>query len=584
MSVRPSTSSTLQSLRYIWQRRRVVRILVGRRAAIWLVIGAFAGISTAVIETILSLQIAQMFSILGVGGATTGEVPMSFAVLLVVIGVLRGLSYFLISQSGTNAYENITLRLRLFAFHEAFRKDTGYVSLARLNYLLAEIFPKATLFCLSVAVMIPNALQAGVVFSIMLYKTFLLTAVGFSGIFVVGILVHLTNVKVRAISAGLPAQYEMASARMTRMAKNWFFLKAVRKMNDEHAVLSNTFIRFCREVMRLVSLGNFAAILPQSFGVLVIVGLIVLQAKHTPLDATAFIAFLYLFFRFIQALGQVAINYSALNSNFPQFAEALAHIQSIDQAGVEQAMSDLTFKPIAAADGNRPADIVPVEPPSIEFSEVSFRYAAGASAIENFSLRVSPGERVALMGPSGAGKSTVLALCMGVLRPTAGTIKIAGIAPEEWFDRFGSRLGYVGSEPYLIEGSVEENLTYGLDRPCSREELLAVLRQVGLGQWSSERTEPLAHRLHESGEGLSTGQKQRLMLARALLRKPALIVLDEMSANLDRKSELEIKELITALSHVTILTVSHRLEFVSGNHRIVELPGAPGPKPEIKAL
>jgi ABC-type multidrug transport system fused ATPase/permease subunit len=148
---------------------------------------------------------------------------------------------------------------------------------------------------------------------------------------------------------------------------------------------------------------------------------------------------------------------------------------------------------------------------------------------------------------------------MGLVQPQLGAISIAGLKPEKYFTAPGVALGYVGAEPYLIHGTVRENLLYGNTRNIDDSEIFEMLKKVQLGSWFNSLKSPLEHALSENGEGLSTGQKQRLMFARALLRKPQVLILDEISANLDTATEAELASLMSTLrGQCTTVVVSHR--------------------------
>jgi ABC-type bacteriocin/lantibiotic exporter with double-glycine peptidase domain len=148
---------------------------------------------------------------------------------------------------------------------------------------------------------------------------------------------------------------------------------------------------------------------------------------------------------------------------------------------------------------------------------------------------------------------------MGVEVPDQGQIRLISGAAE--FDPMSHRLtvGYVGPEPFLVTGSIADNLVYGATSPASLSDLIAALRKAGFGEEDSELRALLNSQLTENAEGLSTGQKQRLCLSRALLSKPALLILDEVSANLDLAAESKIAETVSSLrGESTIVIVSHR--------------------------
>jgi ABC-type multidrug transport system fused ATPase/permease subunit len=174
-------------------------------------------------------------------------------------------------------------------------------------------------------------------------------------------------------------------------------------------------------------------------------------------------------------------------------------------------------------------------------------------------VEVEAGSQLAIVGPSGSGKSTLLALVLGVLRPTEGEIIVDGVSPAQFCESPDARIAYVGAESFLIDGTVRENLLYGRSEAFTDSEMIAALQAAQLENWYLETKDPLNYLISENGEALSTGQKQRLSLARALLSKPSLLILDEISANLDVKTEAEVALTVAGLTGIcTTLIVSHR--------------------------
>jgi len=207
------------------------------------------------------------------------------------------------------------------------------------------------------------------------------------------------------------------------------------------------------------------------------------------------------------------------------------------------------------------------------FEAVSFRYPeAEAAAIENFDLRVQPGETVALVGPSGAGKSTVLNLAIGFLRPTAGRILIdgqdmAGLDLRS-YRRFVS---VVPQESILFDGSIRENVTYGM-KGVPDATVVAALQSANAWEFVSPLPEGIATTVGEKGARLSGGQKQRLAIARALIRDPRVLILDEATSALDTETERLIQEALERLMvGRTTLVVAHRLSTIRRAHRIIVL-------------
>lgn len=220
----------------------------------------------------------------------------------------------------------------------------------------------------------------------------------------------------------------------------------------------------------------------------------------------------------------------------------------------------------------------------IEFNRVSFGYdgAEAGCAIDALSFRIAAGEHIAIVGPSGGGKTTLVDLLLGFHQPDSGTIRLDGrelrtIAP---FD-LRRQMAVVLQEPLLLEGSVAENLAFGA---CDREQattprLWRALEAAQAAAFVRQLPNGLDTRLGERGTRLSGGERQRLAIARALLREPRILILDEASAHLDAESEAALNDALrTVLAGRTALVISHRLAtlapcdriFVIGHGRLLE--------------
>jgi ATP-binding cassette subfamily B protein len=212
--------------------------------------------------------------------------------------------------------------------------------------------------------------------------------------------------------------------------------------------------------------------------------------------------------------------------------------------------------------------------PLLELEDVTFSYPDGTEVLRGVSLAVPAGSRVALVGPSGAGKSTVLALVEGFYPLTGGAIRWAGTDVRD-LPRAGlrARLGYVEQEAPVLAGSVRDNLL--LAAPGTTDpELWAVLADVGLTEVVQRSPRGLDVPVGDEGVLLSGGERQRLAIARSLLARPALLLLDEPTASLDARNELLLRNtLAAAAADRALLVVAHRLSTVLGSDQIVVLDG-----------
>ena len=223
-----------------------------------------------------------------------------------------------------------------------------------------------------------------------------------------------------------------------------------------------------------------------------------------------------------------------------------------------------------------PAEPVAVAPlrgaRAIQFDEIVFAYPSRPQirALERFTLRIEPGERVALVGPSGAGKSTVFALLLRFYDPQQGTLRIDGVDVRDLAPRgLRSLVAVVPQEPVVFAASVLENVRYG--RPeASREEVLAACERAFALEFIERLPQGLDTPLGERGVTLSGGQRQRVSIARALLADRPILLLDEATSSLDAASELTVQRALEALEQGrTTLAIAHRLATVQHADRIV---------------
>ena len=209
----------------------------------------------------------------------------------------------------------------------------------------------------------------------------------------------------------------------------------------------------------------------------------------------------------------------------------------------------------------------------VAFTDVSYSYPrSDRSAISHLSLAAKPGEMVALVGPSGSGKSTLINLIIGFLRPQKGIISIDGKNMADLDLRsYRKFISVVPQESVLFEGTVRDNITYGLGSVLDSE-VDNALRSANAWDFVRELPEGVNTLVGERGARISGGQRQRLAIARALIRNPRILILDEATSALDSESEKEIQKALESLMTTrTTFVVAHRLSTVQKADRILVL-------------
>lgn len=209
-------------------------------------------------------------------------------------------------------------------------------------------------------------------------------------------------------------------------------------------------------------------------------------------------------------------------------------------------------------------DSINVEGQTIVANQVDFEYESGKPILKNVTFEAKPNTIVAFAGPSGGGKSTIFQLLERFYQPTSGEIKVGdynidNVSLSSW----RRQIGFVSQDSAIMAGTIRENLTYGLEETYTDEQLWHVLHLAYAEQFVSEMPQKLDTQVGERGVKVSGGQRQRLAIARAFLRDPKILMLDEATASLDSESEAMVQRALEKLmENRTTLVIAHRLSTI----------------------
>lgn len=230
-------------------------------------------------------------------------------------------------------------------------------------------------------------------------------------------------------------------------------------------------------------------------------------------------------------------------------------------SGSTQRINEMLNEPEEVAQDEQNVDITNKE---LKLEHVNFSYEDGKQILHDINVQAKPNTVVAFAGPSGGGKSTIFSLIERFYKPTTGEITIGGqnidqISLENW----RKQIGLVGQNSAVMPGTIRENLLYGLEREVSDDELWHALEMAYAKNFVQEMDDQLDTQIGERGIKLSGGQRQRIAIARAFLRNPKILMLDEATASLDSESEAMVQKALSSLmKDRTTLVIAHRLSTI----------------------
>lgn len=380
------------------------------------------------------------------------------------------------------------------------------------------------------------------------------TLIAMGVLFTLAYPIRILNKKIKDQGLRVNEDVKNINNRLFTGIKNLIFLRLYGLDTKERQTLSQDIDMTRTRYMSFYQLSGFTSIAPQVLGTLVII-IIVMQLNTGEMAPSLLISYFYIFFRFLQCCSTLVSSISNFSFYFPSLNET-ARWWSLNA-------HDGVYNP-SSLDEKTEYKSLKSNELGIELKNISFSYGdLSKELFKDLNFKINPGSCFVVIGPSGSGKSTLLALILGQLSPQKGHVLIqdhhhgqfdVNDVKKDYF----KKIAYVGPDPFLVTGNIRDNLIYGLNEKVSDEKLLNVMKEVE-GHFIFEMKDGLNHLITYQGEGLSSGQKQRIALARALLRNPSILVLDEATANLDSETEKSlVHKLETLKGKMTMLVVTHR--------------------------
>lgn len=386
-----------------------------------------------------------------------------------------------------------------------------------------------------------------------------LPLVYFSGIVLLVVMTNLLSKKIKSIQKNIVSQTTALAGATTESLRNIELVKSLGLTQQEVTRLNKNTYKILglelTKVKRIRSIafvqGTFVNTLRQV--ILFILMWLVYGDKMNAGELVTMQFFSFFIFGPLQEIGNIILSYREAEASLNNFKRLM-----------EKKPEPVPANPLSFGDIQ-----------TLEFRDVAFRHqSAQHNAIEKISFKAAVGETIAFVGPSGSGKSTLMKLLVGLYRPMEGKILYNDFDELSVnYEELRNQIGFVTQDTQLFSGTIRENLLF-VNPSATEEEIWDVLRKASCIQLLDRAEKGLDTMIGESGLKLSGGEKQRLSIARALLRKPRLLIFDEATSALDSLTEEEItttiKQVSSQRNQVTIL-IAHRLSTIMHADRIYVL-------------
>lgn len=534
-----------------------------------IILGVFAALSEGLsISLFIPLVQDQMGTkAAGVTGRLTAffqEIPSEHRLLWIGLGiflcmVLKNVltySYSLLFQSVNSS---IGHRLRCGILHQLLSVSQTYLdthdSGKLLNALATEIW-RVSAACTVLAGVIINACMTLIFGILLLLISWRLTLItGCLVLFISQIIQHLTR-QGKRISVQATAANADLTQRMIETLDGMQLIRAYGRESHEQDRFDVASRAVSKAFFKLDRISGLVHPLSEVLTVALLLGILLATAMLAPGQMAASLTFLILLYRLQPRIKQFDADRVALDS----LSGSVEEVRSL---------LDKSDKPYLRSGARVPASIEK----AIIFENVSLRYDSGkGAALKQVTCSIDIGETTALVGPSGAGKSSLISLICRFYDPSSGHLLVDGVPLSE-FDLawWRNQIAVVSQEVYLFSASVAENITYG-KLAATREELVEAARKAHALEFIEELPDGFDTIVGDRGIRLSGGQRQRLALARAFIRDPQILILDEATNSLDLISEGVVQDALEQFGrNRTVLIVAHRISTIEHADKIIVL-------------
>ncbi|MBC1863996.1 ABC transporter ATP-binding protein [Listeria welshimeri] len=543
----------MDQTKYSW--RNFFQLLISAKPANWIIFCAlFASVITTVAGLVVPLftkNLIDGFSIASLDGKIIALIVLAF----VLQAVTNGFSIFLLNYMGQKVVATIRERLWRKIVHLPVsyfdNTKTGEMVSRMVNdtvvvkELIADHFPQFVTGIISVV---------GAII-ILFFMDWKMTLIILVAVPITALVVAPLGQKMFKISKGLQSETADFTGSISQTLSEARLVKASNAEMIEteagHQGINRLFGFGIREAKVVAVLGPliFFVVMGVIVGIIGYGGIRVSAGTMTTGTLIAFL--LYLF--------QIIVPVTSFATFFAQLQKA---------KGATERIADILNETEEDFDAGKKVD---VNGKTIRASDISFSYNENEPILKHISFNTKPGEVIAFAGPSGGGKSTLFAILERFYQPKTGDILVGDVPLSEIsINSWRSQIGYVSQESAMLSGTIRDNLCYGLDREINEDKLWNVAKLAYADGFISELPDKMATEVGERGVKLSGGQRQRIAIARAFLRNPNILMLDEATASLDSQSEQIVQQALANLMEGrTTFVIAHRLSTIVNADQIL---------------
>jgi ABC-type multidrug transport system fused ATPase/permease subunit len=520
--------------------------LIGTPGRFWLLMGLSAGFFLAAAD----LGVLHLFSEL-IQGWDSNEGLFGILCLLFALGALRAFGQFIVRHSATAASEHIGADLRLRGLSLLLNEESEEkVSAGQLHHEINEIFPKTALYYRQLANCLGIGLHLCFLAALLFWVVPRAAAIGLLGLLLIFGLVLVMHKKTAQLAVAIPDAHRALSQGIDRVAKNWMLIRILRRGESEHAVLKEKVLEYSTKARAASVVIHLASSLPVILGLMVLCACLYLGLTVWSEATPTMLAFTYVFIRFVQGSAQLASSLGAAVALRPHVRLAQSRLSVLERSSPME----------------RPPrkELNTQVPPAVVVSNLTFAYEGGPELFNGLDFTLRSGGLCAITGPSGSGKSTLLSLMAGLMSPDNGSILFRELSAADYMRCVEPGAAYVSAIPFLIEGTLRDNLIYGLKENANDSDLESALDGVQLYDRVFQAGKGLELQVGADGSPFSLGEQQRICLARAIVARPRILFLDEMTASLDSETQEKMIQLVRKIPfNCTILWATHHRDLGS---------------------